>query len=200
MQLYVIPRCPFGHRAAFAIAQKQLPAQIVFFDRTRRPSALDAVGPRAKSPTLIDGDTAVHDSLVVLEYLEDRYPERPLLPATGAGRAAVRMQVTCIQEELAPKFGAVIAEALFTANPDPAKLEASKRAFLDALAPWDRHLQDREYVAESMFSLADITLYTMFPAIRRVTGVEVPEDRPHLRAWLERMAARAGAEPPAPPT
>jgi len=41
-------------------------------------------------PTLIDGDTAVTQSLAIIEYLDERHPEPPLLPSAPAGRARVR--------------------------------------------------------------------------------------------------------------
>jgi glutathione S-transferase len=198
MKLYVVPKCPFGHRGVFALTAKQLPFELTFFDPRQRPPELEAVGPRAKSPTLFDGDAVVHDSLVVIEYLEERYPERPLLPASPTGRAAARMLMTRFVDELGPRFGAVIGEALFTAHPDPDKLAAHTRAWLDALAPWDRHFEGRTHAVGEAFSLADIVLYTMFPAIRGAAGLEVPEERPHLRAWLDRTALRPGAGVPQP--
>src|SRR5205823_1292468 len=50
-----------------------------------------ALNPRLEVPTLVDGDTAVFDSTVILEYIEDRWPTPPLLPAPPAERARVRM-------------------------------------------------------------------------------------------------------------
>jgi maleylpyruvate isomerase len=41
-------------------------------------------------PTLIDGDTAVTQSLAIIEYLDERHPQPPLLPPTPAARARVR--------------------------------------------------------------------------------------------------------------
>jgi maleylpyruvate isomerase len=41
-------------------------------------------------PTLTDGDTVVTQSLAIIEYLDERHPDPPLLPATPAGRARVR--------------------------------------------------------------------------------------------------------------
>ena len=196
--LYVLPRCPFGHRAAFALRAKELPYDLAFFSREERPPELEAAGPRAKSPTLFDGDVVVHDSLVVLEYLEDRYPERPLLPADPAGRAAARMVMTRAIEELGPRFGALTMAALFSAAPSPEAIAEKKQAILDALEPWDALFSSRPFVLGDAFSLADIVLYTPSPAAEAVAGLEVPSARPHLRAWLERVAARPGAAVPVP--
>ena len=45
-------------------------------------------------PTLIDGDTALTQSLAIIEYLDERHPEPPLLPSTPAGaRAGARDRV-----------------------------------------------------------------------------------------------------------
>lgn len=43
-----------------------------------------------KVPVLVDGDTAIWDSLAILEYLAERYPERGLWPKDVAARAVAR--------------------------------------------------------------------------------------------------------------
>jgi glutathione S-transferase len=192
VRLYLIDGCPFAHRAAFALAEKGLAFEVVAYDRARRPPELVAVGPRAKSPTLFDGDHRVHDSTVVLEYLEDRYPEPALLPADPAERAAVRMAVVRFGAELEPKFGAVVRPAL-ASPPDEPAIGAAKAALVEALGPWDALMEGRTWVVGDAFGLADIVLYTQFPAVRRVAGFDLGDSHPNLRRWLERVAARPGA-------
>ena len=171
--------------------EKHLDFEVVFFDpRKSRPPELEALGSRAKSPTLFDGDTKVHDSLVVVEYLEDRYHEHPLLPHDPAARANVRMFITRVSDELMPKFGAVTMAVL---KRDDAAKATAMHELADALPVWDRALANRMFAVGDTFSLADIVLYTQFPASKAFAGFEPPPELAHLRGWLDRMAARPGA-------
>jgi glutathione S-transferase len=51
---------------------------------------LDAVSGTGKVPTLIDGDIRVWESLAVLEYLAEKFPDKKLWPADAAARAQAR--------------------------------------------------------------------------------------------------------------
>jgi maleylpyruvate isomerase len=57
-----------------------------------------ALNPDAIVPTFIDGDEVMSQSLAIIEYLDETYPEPPLLPGTAADRAFIRsiaLQVAC---------------------------------------------------------------------------------------------------------
>ena len=196
-KLYVLHGCPFAHRAAIALREKEIPFETVFFRTGQRPPELEAVGPRAKSPTLFDGDAPIHDSLVVLEYLEDRYPERPLLPRDPVERARARMLVTRVSDEVGPKQGAIAKEAL-KAEPDPAKVAAAAEDFRALFGAWDQQLEGRPFLGGADFGLADIALYTLLVGARRLSGVEVGPEHPRLRTWFERVESRPSSAVPEP--
>ncbi len=196
MKLYMLAGCAFGHRAAFALHEKQLSFELELFERGKRPPELEAVGPAAKSPTLFDDEARVYDSLVVLEYLEERYAQPPLLPATPSERAAVRSLQARVSEDLIPKYGAVISEAVFKTPRDDAKVAEALRAFSLALAPWERQLDGKNFLAGERFTLADITLFTVFPSLKQFTGFEIPAELPHLATWHRRISTHPGAAVP----
>ena len=60
------------------------------FENTQTPE-YKALNPTSKVPTLIDGDLVIRESNVILEYLDDAYPDPPLRPADPYGRAKVRV-------------------------------------------------------------------------------------------------------------
>jgi stringent starvation protein A len=189
-RLYVMRGCPFGHRAVIALAEKQIDAELVVFERGHRPPELEAASPRAKSPTLFCGDDKVYESGVVLEYLEDRFPQPSLLAHGAAGRAEARMFITRVAEETAPRVGALIAEST-KADQDGKKVDQALQALREHLKTLDQHFALRPFAAANAFSLADIHLYPFFPVIQRASGFEVGGEMPHLRGWLERVGGRA---------
>ena len=91
--LHEHPLSPYAQKVKIALYEKgvafetQLP-DIVGGSNLEEFAALN---PRLEVPTLIDGDFAVFDSTVILEYIEDRWPTPPLLPTGPADRARVRM-------------------------------------------------------------------------------------------------------------
>jgi glutathione S-transferase len=64
---------------------------------------------RAVVPTLIDGDKVVPESNVILEYLEDAYPQPPLMPQTPYGRARVRLWTKQLDEDIHDASAAILS-------------------------------------------------------------------------------------------
>jgi glutathione S-transferase len=197
MRILMLRGCPFAHRATFALREKNVAFEPVFFEMGKRPAELEAAGPYAKSPTLFDGDVVVWDSQLVLEYIEDRHPSPPLLPADPGMRARVRMMALSVDKELGPRMGEVVTETFFKPKDkrDDAKIAAAKRGFADSLAAYDERLRDRDWLVGDSLSFADITLYTPIPGTQRITHFEVPPELTHLHAWLRRMNERPSSAP-----
>src|SRR3546814_16742694 len=59
-------------------------------DSPKQPAVL-AANPKGEVPVLVDGDLTLFDSTVIFEYLEDAYPQPPLMPRQPAARAQCRL-------------------------------------------------------------------------------------------------------------
>lgn len=91
MKLYGTPISPFVRKARVALELKGLEYELVdgIFPGTRTPEYL-AISPLGKIPAFEDGDTIMCDSNVIVEYLEDQYPEISVRPSNVADRARSR--------------------------------------------------------------------------------------------------------------
>src|ERR1700755_3593114 len=92
--LYHLPLSPFSRKVRLVLAEKRLP-----FDLRsekvweRRPAYLELI-PAGTVPTLVeDNGLAIPDSGVICEYLEEAYPDTPLLGRTLAERVETRRLV-----------------------------------------------------------------------------------------------------------
>src|SRR5213076_520768 len=90
--VYEHPLSPYAQKVKIALAEKGVAFEYRLPDfMSGRDDAFAAANPRLEVPALVDGDTRVFDSTIILEYVEDRWPTPPLLPAAPAERARVRM-------------------------------------------------------------------------------------------------------------
>ncbi|SMF48737.1 maleylacetoacetate isomerase [Tistlia consotensis] len=105
MELYGFFRSSTSYRLRIALALKgiEYEAHAVSLPRMehRSPEYL-AVNPQGLLPTLVDEGRAYAQSLAILEYLDERYPEPPFLPDDAAGRAVVRSLAQVVACEIHP--------------------------------------------------------------------------------------------------
>ncbi len=94
LKLFTYYRSVSTHRVRIALNYKGVPYEPVFVDSDHdehRSEAYLRLNPQGLVPALVvSDDLVVTQSFAILEYLEDRYPERPLLPDTAEERARVR--------------------------------------------------------------------------------------------------------------
>jgi len=64
---------------------------------------------RAVVPTLIDGDRVIPESNVILEYLDEAYPQPPLMPKDALGRAHVRLWTKQLDEDIHDASAAILS-------------------------------------------------------------------------------------------
>lgn len=94
MKLFTYWRSQASYRVRIALALKGFDAELVTLDLLKGDQFADgyrAPNPEMVVPTLVeDGHPPLSQSLAILEFLEERHPERPLLPADAYARARVR--------------------------------------------------------------------------------------------------------------
>jgi glutathione S-transferase len=177
--------------------EKGIPYEVVEVD----PRLADAKlgGPASMRVTaLVDDDLTLYESMVISEYLEEKYPEPNLMGDTPRERAAVRSALldlnVCRTQPLA-KLAAMLYYD--RGSRDQACIDRQLErwdAYLDEL---DEHFADHRWLAIDRFTVADINAYTTV-AVSRGLGAQVSRGRAHLRGWLRRMDTRGSVSSSAP--
>jgi glutathione S-transferase len=194
IKLYDFLPCPFGQKVRIILAEKGLSYELLQIDFTqgeqRKPDFL-RLNPFGRVPVLVDEDVTVYDSTIIAEYLEDEYPEPPLLPAIGASalRARARTWEDFADTSFTPQVGQLMGEmGKPEGDRDPARLQRINRSIERALDFLNHELQGQEYLAQQ-FSIADIGFAPRLVVLKDL-GLDPGQNRPNVEAWLNRMIDR----------
>jgi stringent starvation protein A len=177
LTLYDAARCPYCARARIALAEKGIEYETIEVDLTDRPAWIYEKNSTGRVPVLEEDAWLLPESAVIMEYLEERYPEPALLPADPADRAAARLLIFRHDELSSPYY------AVRRGGDGATELLAVQLRRLDAL------LSARPWLTGSEFGLADIAYVPWLLRARDNLGVAFDE-YPALAAWLERVEAR----------
>ena len=93
LTLYDAARCPYCARVRIVLAEKGIEYETVEIDLRDRPAWLYEKNPIGKVPVIEEDTFVLPESAVIMEYLEERYPEPALLPADPAARALARLRI-----------------------------------------------------------------------------------------------------------
>ena len=193
MRLISATPSPYARKVRIALAEKGIPFQLqteVPWDST---TTIPQYNPLEKLPVLIlDDGSAVYESRFILEYLEAKHPEPPLLPDDIDGKLAAR-QVEVLCDGVCDAFVLLFWERHRATDHQSQEWMARQQRKIDGgLAALDRIAGDREYVVGDRFGLADIAA----GAVLGYLSVRWPEydwrgRHPNLAALSERLEQRA---------
>lgn len=194
MKLYHYKFCPFSRKVQIVLEEKKIPHQLMPVDvamgETREKDFL-AQNPFAKVPVMVDDDLTLFESDVICEYLEELYPQPPLLPADATGRARNRMVARIFDNELAPKLK-VLSDEYFSKKAgerDDRFLAETFRNLSEDIRWFDRQLANRDYFGGEFFSVADCALVHPFLNLLPHFNVDLtPYER--LSDWIGRVRKR----------
>ncbi len=156
LRVYRIPFSTNVERVSLALAHKGLEVEWVDVDPADRSPVVRASG-QELVPVLEHDGLVLADSPVILEYLERRFPDPPLLPRVTARRAEVLIFVDWFNRVWKRPPNLLAAEELKPA-PDPARIEALARRISESLPLFEDLLDGRDFLWGD-FSLADVTAF-----------------------------------------
>lgn len=191
------PLSPYGQKVKIALLEKGIEFS------AQMPHALGSgevagdfqlASPRGEVPALVDGDVAVFDSTVILEYIEDRWPDPPLLPADPAKRARLRMLEDVMDTHIEAINWGLSEIVHFGRTGDDEALAQRMRA--NAAEQWhlwfgwlERQLGTDKWFNGNDFGWGDLSV---IPYVNGATGFAIaPAAESRLAEWTSRANARS---------
>jgi glutathione S-transferase len=196
---------PYCWRVRLALAHKGIEAETVPWRFAERDAI--AFSGQSSVPVLVDGETVVHDSWAIAEYLDETYPERPLFQCSQA-RAAGLFIKHWTEEVLQPSVLRVIVGDVLIHLHDKdkayyretrerrlgARLEdiaADRAANLErldsALAPLRATLAINPYMGGEAPNFADHIVFGPFQSARACSDIPLVEPNGPICEWRQRM-------------
>jgi glutathione S-transferase len=204
VKLYSAPLSLFARKVEVALAEKGLAFERVMVpfsqERGYSPKHEDvlAINPKGQVPVFVDNGLNLYDSTVILEYLEDAYPDPPLYPGLPDERAQCRLWDLFADEiMLVPVRGLMHRTTPRRVDPEAweaaeAKAKGAEAAVGHHHAEIDRRLRSQPYLCGT-FSVADISVFMNVLYSQRLGG---PSLQPHaaLADWYDRLGKRPAFE------
>jgi glutathione S-transferase len=174
LKVYDAARCPYCARVRILLAEKGVEHELVPIDLDDRPDWLWEKNPLGRVPVLEeDGGLVLPESVVIMEYLEERFPAPALLPVDPAARALARLTVA--------RFDSLLGDAYYAARRGEAGAE---ERLAGCLAHVDRGTST---YLDAEFGWVDVAYIPWLLRARDVLGAELG---PAVTARIERFETR----------
>jgi glutathione S-transferase len=177
LTLYDAARCPYCARVRIVLAEKEIEWETIEIDLSDRPAWIFEKNATGRVPVVEEDGWVLPESAVIMEYLEERYPEPALLAADPADRALARLRIFRQDEVTSPYYA-------LRRGDDDARAPLDKQ-----LARLDTLLTAKPWLGGRDYGLADIAFVPWIVRLRDMLGVGL-DPYPALQDWLGRLEER----------
>ncbi|SNS83770.1 glutathione S-transferase family protein [Sphingopyxis indica] len=187
---YGHPFSSYTWKALIALYEKgvRFDYRVIEPDRPQHGEELRAHWPVGKFPLLVDGERALFEASIIIEYLDARYPKPRLIPADADAALEVRLFDRVFDNHVMTPMQEVVADALRGPENHMPMIVDKAKAALETVYGWlDKTLAGREWATPYGFSLADCAAA---PSLFYADWVhEIAPGYAALRAYRARLLA-----------
>jgi glutathione S-transferase len=201
MKIYDSQTAPNPRRVRVFLAEKGVAVpyeQVDIVKADNRSAAFRAKNPLGTLPVLeLDDGTHISESVAICRYFEELHPDPPLMGTDARDRAVVEMWQRRIELEV---FGPITqvfrnTHPFFAGRiPQVAEWGEVCRKAAEARLAWlDGVLAEREFIAGTRYTIADITALCGID-FGRVSKIRIQPEQTHLARWHAAVSARPSAK------
>jgi glutathione S-transferase len=177
--------CPYVQRAVIALTEKGVAFERIDVDLANKPDWFLAISPLGRTPVLLVGDTAIFESAVILEYLEETQP-KPLHPADPLRRAEHRAWI---------EFGSAVLNDIagFYGAPNDVAFQSKTVQLEQRFARLEARVAASPWFDGQDFSLVDAVfgpVFRYFDVFDEIGDFGILAKKPKLAQWRKSLGVR----------
>jgi glutathione S-transferase len=193
LKLIATDYCPFCLRCLYVLSEKGLQFDVENVDLLSKSNFLSELSPYTRVPVLVHGEARIFESSVINEYLEDAFPETPLLPRDPAVRANARFWVDFCNTRFMPTYFNLVKS-----KPGPQRTQLKQQLLSQLELIENKGLQiagpNSPFWLSDKISLVDFAFYPFFErfcTVEEFRDTHIVKGYIKLRAWLDAMKQQA---------
>ncbi|MCB1338448.1 MAG: glutathione S-transferase family protein [Maritimibacter sp.] len=194
-RLHHFPLSPYCRKVRLSLAEKRIEVELIDTRYWEKNPELMRRNPAGKVPILqLDGKTLT-ESAAINEYLEERYPEPPLMPTRAEGRYEVRRLVSWFDDKFHNEVTAnllherVIKKISGQGYPESSKIKAGAKAIKYHLDYMGWLLDQRRWLAGDAMTLADFAAAAHLSSLDYISDVDWDRNA-NVREWYSKIKSR----------
>jgi glutathione S-transferase len=186
VELYSFEGCPYAQRTRMTLIEKGIEFKLTEIDLFNRPDWFRQISPYGKVPVLLHNGGTIYESAIINQYLDEAFPEPPLMPPDPLGRAQARIWMDYCETRFLTTTHRLMTEA-----GDPGRRAANVEALAEVLRFMEfeglRRLGDGPWFMGRQLTLVDLQFspfFERFGTYVEMAGAIWPEDCTRLREWF----------------
>src|SRR5512139_299039 len=151
MTLYSGTTDPFSQRCRIVLHEKGMDFQIIDVDLDHKPEDLAVMNPYNQVPVLVERDLVLHESNIINEYIDERFPHPQLMPADPVMRARARLFLFNFEVELFSQIDPL-------ENGNQKQQDKARQQVADRLAELAPVFVKQKFMLGEEFSMLDVAI------------------------------------------
>jgi len=196
LNIYSAKACPFAHRTRLVLLEKGIDFSLTEIDLQNKPDWFTQISRYGKVPAIKHGDNEIYESAIINEYLEEVFPEPPLLPRDPGRRAVARIWIDYANTRFVPAFSKLLR------GKDAQEQQQGRQELQASLLYIEREglsklSNNGPYWLGDTLSLVDLTFYPWFerfPTLQHLRQFTLPSEASHLQQWWDAVRRRTSIQ------
>lgn len=184
MTLYSGTTCPFSQRSRIVLYEKGMDFQIIDVDVFNLSEDIAIMNPYNRLPVLVERELILHESNIINEYIDERFPHPQLMPAEPVMRSRARLFLFRFETEL---FNHV---STLEANPTvKAVAEKARAGIRDNLLQIVPVFAKQKFMLGDEFTMLDVAIAPLLWRLEQYQ-IQLPKQAAPLLKYAERLFSR----------